>query len=61
MSGVGVDDTRMDLSQFDETGRSLATSQPVLDLTDVAESSDFDAHGESMPKYVVHFFGTHGN
>ena len=46
----------MDLSQFDETGRSLAASQPILDLADGAESSDFDAPGESMSTYVDQFF-----
>jgi hypothetical protein len=46
--GVGVDDTRMDLSQFDEAGRSLPSSHLVLDLPGglmpSAESSDVESH-----------------
>jgi hypothetical protein len=47
--GVGVDDTRMDLSQFDEAGRSLPASQPILldlgsGLIHSAESSDVESH-----------------
>jgi len=37
LTGIGVDDTRMDLSQFDEAGRSL----PVT------------AHSPSQPDIIV--------
>ena len=52
MPGVGVDDTRMDLSQFDESGRSVTSTPQSPSQPDIVITAADQQELEQAPAFI---------